>query len=566
MRPIDWIAVTALLLFAAGLRMIGISYGQLNPDYFPSTAPLGMVHEQAPIQPDEFFNVAIPVNMALRNRLNPEFFNYPALIINTNFVLLHLTGALEGLSLADRDGFSLRAYAAFPLYVMSRMYSVFGGLLMAACAYAISRMAAGRYAALCAGLLVAVTYTLVQHAHYIKPGSLAAGWMMLAAWACMASLYTDRTDHRQRLYLFAGAVTGLAATTRYNAAAVGLLTLMVGLILLYRCRTRRMLLVVGMAWALIPLVFILGSPYTLLDFSHFWRDFKWIVGQYTSTGADVPDYFLVDAWSGLAYIIIYTALFAIGIPAFIAMGLSFVAGWQARPKTKIQILRQNSPLLYVILIGLLILIYALVALRVIRPGHSGSVLLLILPFTALLAAVGAGWLVKRVPLPKSLLMPAVALILIIQPLVLSVQVVKMFTQPDTRHLMLEWIRGSIPGGARIFLNGSYNVPLDDALYPNEQQFVVYAETLPDGEHYDYMIYSDALAFDVLRSEMIVPPETLQRQRDYLSQLDANFKRIAAVQRPVWTGSESMMNTASYWHHPTLIVYCLNPKSCEETGH
>ena len=193
------------------------------------------------------------------------------------------------------------------------------------------------------------------------------------------------------------------------------------------------------------------------------------------------------------------------------------------------------------------------------PEHSGSVLLLILPFAALLAAVGAGWLVKRIPLPKSLLMPAVALILIIQPLVLSVQVVKMFTQPDTRYLMLEWIRGSIPGGARIFLNGSYNVPLDDALYPNEQQFVVYAETLPDGEHYDYMIYSDALAFDVLRSEMIVPPETLQRQRDYLSRLDANFKRIAAVQRPVWTGSESMMNTASYWHHPTLIVYCLNPK-------
>ena len=124
MRPIDWLAVTALLLFAAGLRMIGISYGQLNPDYFPSTAPLGMVHEQAPIQPDEFFNVAIPVNMALRNRLNPEFFNYPALIINTNFVLLHLTGALEGLSLADRDGFSLRAYAAFP--IVCHVPNVFG--------------------------------------------------------------------------------------------------------------------------------------------------------------------------------------------------------------------------------------------------------------------------------------------------------------------------------------------------------------------------------------------------------------------------------------------------------
>ena len=54
MRRIDWLAVTVLLLFAAGLRMIGISFGQLDPDYFPSTAPLGMVHEQIPLQPDEF--------------------------------------------------------------------------------------------------------------------------------------------------------------------------------------------------------------------------------------------------------------------------------------------------------------------------------------------------------------------------------------------------------------------------------------------------------------------------------------------------------------------------------
>ena len=34
MRPIDWIAVTILLLFAAGLRIIGISYGRLDPDFF----------------------------------------------------------------------------------------------------------------------------------------------------------------------------------------------------------------------------------------------------------------------------------------------------------------------------------------------------------------------------------------------------------------------------------------------------------------------------------------------------------------------------------------------------
>ena len=559
MRRIDWAAVTALLLFAAGLRIIGISYGQPNPDYFPSTAPFGMVHEQLPIQPDEYVNVAIPVNMVLRNRLNPEFFEYPAFIMNTNFVLFHLTGALEGLSLDDRDSFTLRDDAAFPLYVMSRMYSVYGGLLMVACAYAISRMAVGRYAALCAGLLVAVTYTLVQHAHYIKPGSLATGWMMLAAWACMASLYTQQTDRRERLYVFAGMVTGLAITTRYNAAAVGLIVGAVGLILFYRARTRRMALMVGLSWLAVPLIFLLGSPYTLRDFSHFWRDFSYIIGQFTTTGENVRDYFLVDHWTGLGYMLAYTALFAIGIPAFIAMGLAFIAGWQRRPRGRF--LRQNSPLLYVALVGLMVLTYALVALRTIRPGHSDNLLMLILPFMALLSALGASWLADALPLPNRFLMPIVALALIIQPLVLSAQVVKMFTQQDTRHIMLEWINVHIPRGARVFLNGPYNVPLDEALYPNDSQFRVYAPTLPDGKDYDYMIYSDALAFDILRSGMIAPPDVLQQQRDYLKRLDANFKRIAEIQRPVWTGSESMLNMAPYWHNPTLILYCLNRQSC-----
>ena len=562
MRPIDWAAVTALLLFAAGLRIIGISYGQPNPDYFPSTAPFGMVHEQLPIQPDEFFNVSIPVNMALRNRLNPEFFNYPSFIINTNFVLLHLTGALENLSLADREGYNLRAYAGFPLYVMSRMYSVYGGLLMVACAYAISRMAVGRYAALCAALLTAAAYTLVQHAHYIKPASLATGWMMLAAWACIAALYTRRPRARHRLCLLAGVFTGLAATTRYNAAAVALPLALVGLILLYRHRSWRMRRALALAWLAAPLIFFLGSPYILRDFEHFWRDFRWIVGQYTTTGVDVPGYFLTDAWFGLAYAVIYAALFALGIPALAAMGLAFVAGWQRRPHGRF--LRQNSPLLYALLIGLLVLAYALAVLRTIRPGHSEHMLLPILPFMALLSVLGASWLANALPLPNRFLMPVAALILIIQPLVLSAQVVKMFTQPDTRYLMLEWINVHIPRGARIFLNGSYNVPLDDALYPNDQQFVTYAPTLPDGKDYDYMIYSDALAYDRLKAGIIpVPPDVLQRAHDHLKQLDASFRRVAEIQRPLWFESDMMVNTAAYWHNPTLILYCLNRQSCEQ---
>jgi hypothetical protein len=564
MRRVDWVVVTIVLLFTAGLRIIGISYGQLNSDYFPSTAPYRMLHEQVPIQPDEYTGVAIPVNMALYNRLNPNFYEYPTFIVNTNFVLYHLTGALDGLSLDDRRGKNLRVYAEFPLYVFSRMFSVYGGLLMVACAYAISRLVAGRYVALCAGLLTAVSFTLVQHAHYIKPGTLSAGWMMLVTWACVASLYSKNMRYREWLYIVGGISTGLAATTRYNAAAVGLIVLLVGLILLYRYRTQRMMLAIFLSWIAIPIVFLFGSPYVLLDFENFWKGFTYIVGQFTVTGANVQNYFLVDSWTGFGYVLMYLLLFAIGIPAIVYMGLGFIGAWQDRPR-QTNLLKQNSQLLYVSIIGIFVGVYALVILRTIRPGHSDNLLILVLPYIALLASVGAGWLVQIIPLPTSFTMPTVLLILILQPLILSVQVVEMFSQQDTRHVMLDWIHNNIPHNARFFLNGPYNVPLDNVLYPNEQQFGVYVPTLPEGDNYDYMIYSDALAYDVLRSESLVPADIRIRQIDYLAELDRRFSRIAEIHRPIWTGSEAMMNMATYWHNPTLILYCLNPDSCEEIG-
>lgn len=560
MRPIDWLAVTILLLFAAALRIVGISFGQPNPEYFPSYAPYGMIHEHLPVHPDEFYTVALPFDLALRKRLNPEFFNYPGFLINANLTLYHLTGALEGRLLSDRDGALLNSYAPFSLYVLSRAYSVFGSMLAVACAYAIVRLIAGHFAALCAGMLVAVSYTLVQHAHYIKPGTLAGGWMMLAAWASLAALLANQRRSRFRFYLLACGVAGLAATTRYNAAIVTIIVVSMGIVLVVRGRSRRTLLQMVAGWLLIPLVYLLGSPYTLLDFDHFWRDFSYIVGQYITTGEDIHSHFLVDPWSGLGLMLTYAALFALGIPAiaFACLGL-LVAPWK---RDSAGCRHQSGIRLFIMLIGLMILVYGLVALRTVRPGHSDALLILVIPYIAVLAGLGADWLVSSIRLPSRLTMPVIALILIIQPLVLSVQVVKMFSQPDTRDIMLAWIHSRVPRGARFFLNGPYNVPLDNALYPNFAHNLSYASALPDGGEHDYLIYSDAKAFDVLRSQSIVGAELVEEERAYLRELDAAFNRVAEIQRPHWTGSEAMINMAPYWHNPTLIVYCLNQASCE----
>ena len=543
------------------MRIIGIGFGQPNPEHFPSYAPYSMIHEHLPLHPDEFYSVALPFEMALRKRLNPEFFNYPAFLINANFVLYHLTGALEGsAALRSRRRALLSTYAPFSLYALSRAYSVFGSLLAVACAYAIGRLLAGNFAAICAGLLVAVSYTLVQHAHYIKPGTLAGGWMILAAWASLAALLASRRRSRLRFHLLACACAGLAATTRYNAAVVCIIVVSVGILLIAQRRKWRTFLEIAAGWLLIPFVFLLGSPFTLLDFDHFWRDFSYIVGQYVATGADIHSYFLVDPWTGLGLMLTYAALFALGIPAIACAGLGLVSA--ARRREPAGRRPQSEARQFVLLIGLMILVYSLVALRTVRPGHSDGLLILIIPLAAVLAGVGAEGLVKGIRLPSRLTMPAIALILVIQPLVLSVQVVKMFSQPDTRDLMLAWIHSHIPRGARFFLNGPYNVPLDNALYPNYPHNLAYASALPDGNDYDYLIYSDTKAFDVLRSESIVGAELVEEERAYLRALDAAYQRVAEIQRPHWTGSEAMMNMAPYWHNPTLIVYCLHQASCE----
>lgn len=155
-------------------------------------------------------------------------------------------------------------------------------------------------------------------------------------------------------------------------------------------------------------------------------------------------------------------------------------------------------------------------------------------------------------------MPILALVLVMQPLVFSVQMVRMFAQPDTRNIMLHWIHENILRGSRFFLNRPYNAPFDEALYPSEQQFLTYAESLRDAYGHGYMIFSGVLAFDILRSPTVAPREAVEQQREYLLLLDQSYRRLAEIQLPDWTGAETMVNMAAHWHDPSLILYCVKP--------
>jgi hypothetical protein len=170
----------------------------------------------------------------------------------------------------------------------------------------------------------------------------------------------------------------------------------------------------------------------------------------------------------------------------------------------------------------------------------------------------------------------------------SVQFVYQLGQPDTRQVMQQWIYEHLPRFSHIHLLGPYNMPLDPADYTWTQTFArvlipvaqlhgdqpltspvlrmagtgdfVPVEHLSPGE-IDYVILSDAWFFSILRSGEYVPTDYIQEIGDYLGSLDQSLTEIASIERPTWAGYDWLMQSASYWHNPALVVYCLNPIPC-----
>lgn len=541
----DWFFVTALLIFAAGLSLAGIDFGQPLPQYASSTDPYQLLPAEAPIHPDEYQFIAIPLQMLAENHFRTGYLVNPTLLTNLNLITFWATGAARALPLDDRASIDFigRQYAPFNLYIIGRVYSALAGVLTVAGVYATARLLVGRRGALAAGLLTAVSYTLVQHAHYATPNSLAAACAMLAVWASFASLRT-----RQRsLFWLASTLAGLAASSRYNAAAVFIVVFLVGLILLIR--RHQTIKVIFFGWLLFPLAFLIGTPYALVERREFLEGVLYGFQHYLGS---LDNDFVFG--NGLFYELRHLIVFALGVPA----SLMVIAGVYSILGTR-RSERSQHKNLFISIVLFYVAAYAIVVLRSGRLG-SDQLLIPIIPPLALLAGVGLSWIYDYLRINiHPLINAGIMLVFMLVPLSLSVQLARLFSLPDTRIVMQTWVYDHLPRGSRIHLNGPYNVPLDSADYHWTQ---TYAGNLVDpdmllAENVDYMILSGAWYDLLVSSREVVPGDYLQNVLDYLTMLSQRLPRVAYINRPMWTGSDwGVHNTARYWHHPGLTVYCL----------
>lgn len=552
--------VVALLLLAAALRIPGLTYGQPDMAYYPSYADRQMVHEQLPIQPDEYEFVSIGLEMVVQRSVKLPYVNRTLQVL-INALTYWLTGSAEGITPALRDGVSSRAYAPFALYVIGRTYAVLESVFVVAGIYAIARRLGGRFAALGAGLVAAVSMTAVQHAHYATTSSAAAAFAVLCVWASFMALDRHASGGRWVRWLaLAGLAAGFAGGNRYNAAAVSLVVFFSGLVLLNRGRSWPQARRILAGWLMFPVGIVISIP-QLIGFTssrQTLEHFLFAVRQYSS---GLENAFLTPY--GLVFELRHLALFTIGIGAALAAVLGLVMVLRAFPGWD-RWLHVNSPFLYTVLLLTYLIPYALVVLRTVRPGGADQLLIPFAPFVAVFAGLGVAWLYDKLSGSRVIVGPGLALLLVVMPLALTTQTVRMFTLPETRYVMLEWVYEHVPRGQTIYLNGPYNVPLDGSDYPTIQTFG--GEKLPSADDLrasgaTYMILSDAYTFDLLRSWEVVPAAYRAEIDTYLADLDAAFPVVAEIRRVPWVGYDWFTNTATYWHHPGLTLYCLTDATC-----
>ena len=542
LRPLDWCFIVALLLLAVALRFGGLAWGQPDASLTPGLAALQLLPENAPLHPDEHVFIQRPLRMALTGRLNPEFFINPSFLINLNFFTYILTGSTQGLSVEDWAGTTERQQAPFTLYLIGRTYSALGGVLAVAGVYAAARLVGGRSAAAAAGLLAAVGFLLVQHAHYATTSSLAAGFASVTLWAALFALRSPRWAGRA--LAVAGIAAGLAVGNRYNAAPIALIVLAAGAWLVYRHRSRRMLWAALIGCGLVPLVFALTTPHIIFDTHDVLKDIRYISEEYLNFWHDT---FTTDY--GLWFEYRYLMLFGLGLPGTLAALVGVYAAWRR--------FRQGWPwpLVTVLLVLLYLIPYSLIVLRTVRPISAEQLLVPILPPLMVLAGVGVAW-IRTAYLPAGRAwLPLAAVVTVLPMLIGSAQFVHLLRQPDTRLLMQQWVYQHVPPGATIHLNGPYNVPLDMADYPWTQNYGTQYPPVAEVAGADYVLLSDAWYVDVLRSGAIIREDYLTAMRDYLDSYENALPRVAWIERPVWFGSDALMHTASYWHQPGLVLYC-----------
>lgn len=375
--------------------------------------------------PDEGHYVWKAVDMVRDGNLNPKYFRNPSLY---TYIL-----AVED-KLLDLGGIGAEGGGSWPellqppsLYLLlGRLTSALLGTATVLLVYRLGQDLVGRAGGLLGALLLAVSFLHVRDSHFATNDVPATFFLTISV------LFSARVgrDGRGRDVLLAGLFGGLATSTKYNAGFF-VVPLLAAYLWFHRRRAlapRPALTMLG-AGLLAVAAYLAGTPFTILAWPSFRADF--LVQQrfsregWEGQGPEPPAWLYLDALgSGLGWV-------ALGLAA---VGFALLA--RRRPLAALVL--GGYPLAYLLFMFGVKLFFARFALT-------------LLPFLALAAGYGAVQLAAGVPArpARAVLLGALALAAVAQPLQSDLRHNLILAQPDTRILAYTWLEQNVPPGTRI---------------------------------------------------------------------------------------------------------------------
>ncbi len=251
-RALVWAGLSAILLLAALLRYLGITWG------LPNELHLFSYH------PDEFHSLRGAISL-MSGDFNPHFFNYGSLYLYlVGFCCLLFSGAEASIVASDQLPQLLQVWT-----LIGREVTITAALLTVVAVYWLARRISDHRLGLIAAVLCSVFPIHVLHSHYATVDVTQVLFITLALLFAVR-IYQNPSGFS---YVLAGLAVGLAASTKYNGALVIVAPLTAHILGLLReesegVRSRNLLSLVGMALV----AFALTSPYTLLDWPQARQD------------------------------------------------------------------------------------------------------------------------------------------------------------------------------------------------------------------------------------------------------------------------------------------------------
>ena len=378
--------------------------------------------------------------------LNPHFFNYPSLIFYVLFVMFGLHAVVlfaVGAIHSTKD--ILVGFAADPTayYLLARSLSAVAGALTVPAVYVLTRQVSNRLAALMAALFMAVMYLHVRDSHF------GVTDVPMTAMIVVTAIFVMRIfrDGRRRDCVLAGISMGLASGLKYNAALLAFPILLAhwwaptnrDASFKHRFFSRNLWLA-GLCAAG---CFIVSSPFVVLDWRTFLRDFSFEMRHLTGVGEASLErgwivHWRLSLWYGAGPLMLFSALAG--------------AGAAVLRKPRQALVLAAFPLIYYIAIGRGFTVFVRYALPV-------------TPFIAVFAGVLFGeeipaWLRKHHAQAFGLALGGIgALAIATLPLSQSVAFDRLISRTDTRTMAAEFVQERCPSGTMIgWIGTRYGLP------------------------------------------------------------------------------------------------------------